>query len=239
MTISVVIPTLDEAESISATLDAVARVGGLAEVIVVDGGSRDKTVEIAQKAGVRVITSDAGRGAQMHTGARVAEGTVLWFLHADTHPLPDASERIIEALSDPGVVGGNFEVRFDGDERAARFLSWLYPHLRQLGLCYGDSGIFVRREVYERVGGFRPFPIFEDLDLVRRIRRYGFIERVPSIVTTSSRRFEGRSFPITFTRWAALQMLYWMGVHPRRLAQLYAPIRGTRLRTPVDHKGLD
>jgi GT2 family glycosyltransferase len=164
----------------------------------------------------------------MHRGAGAARAEVLLFLHADTTAPPDAAERIIEALArDAEAVGGNFEIRFDGERRAARFLTWLYPQLRRLGLSYGDSGIFVRASVYKEVGGFEPFPIFEDLDLVRRLKRRGRLIHLPTPVVTSSRRFEGRSFALTFARWSILQMLYWIGVHPRRLARLYAPVRAS------------
>jgi rSAM/selenodomain-associated transferase 2 len=223
--LSIIIPTLNEARSIAATLDAVAQIKGSVEVIVVDGGSLDGTLEIARERGARIIKSERGRGAQMHAGACAASGQALWFLHADTIPETDAAEQISAALDETQVVGGNFCVRFDGARRAARFLTWLYPQLRKIGLCYGDSGIFVRREAYGCVGGFKPFPIFEDLDLVRRLRRVGRVMHLPAHVTTSSRRFEGRSFALTFTRWSALQVLYWLGVHPRRLGRLYAPIR--------------
>ncbi|HLL74533.1 MAG TPA: TIGR04283 family arsenosugar biosynthesis glycosyltransferase [Pyrinomonadaceae bacterium] len=224
--LSVIIPTLNEAHSIGRTLDAVACAARGAEVIVVDGGSADGTAEIARGRGARVITSGRGRGLQMHAGARVARGHVLWFVHADTRPADGCAARIEEALRDPSVVAGNFDVFFDGDSRAARFLTWLYPRLRRLGLCYGDSAIFVRRDVYERVGGFRPFPVFEDLDLVRRLREVGRVSHLSAAVTTSSRRFEGRNFALTFARWSLLQLLYWLGVHPRTLGRLYAPVRG-------------
>ena len=226
--LSIIIPTLNEAHSIGATLDAVAEVRGHTEVIVVDGGSLDGTVEIARGRGARVIRGERGRGAQMHAGASAAHGEALWFLHADTLPPADSAVRIFEALKEHAVVGGNFDVRFDGAGRAARFLTWLYPRLRKLGLCYGDSAVFVRREDYERAGGFQPFPIFEDLDLIRKLRRRGRIVHLSATVITSSRRFEGQSFALTFARWAALQGLYWVGVHPRTLGRLYAPVRGAR-----------
>ena len=227
--LSIIIPALDEAHSIGATLDAVTRMPGSVEVIVVDGGSLDDTVQIARARGLRVIESERGRGTQMHAGACVAQGEALWFLHADTVPPVDAAVLIIEALKEPEITGGNFEVRFDGTRLAARFLTWLYPQLRKLGLHYGDSAIFMRREDYERVGGFQSFPIFEDLDLIRKLRQRGRIVHLPATVITSSRRFEGRrSFALTFARWAALQCLYWLGVNPRTLGRLYAPIRGAR-----------
>ncbi len=229
--LSVIIPTFNEAHSIGETLKRVAALRGDVEVILVDGGSVDGTVEVARRRGVKVMTAARGRGSQMHAGASVARGSALLFLHADTHPAPDAGERAMEALREPETVGGNFSVRFDGDGRAARFLTWLYPQLRKLGLCYGDSAIFVRREAYDEIGGFRPHPIFEDLDLVRRLRRRGRVVHLPAIVVTSSRRFEDRRFSLTFARWASLQVLYWLGVPPRALNRLYAPIRGKRERT--------
>jgi cellulose synthase/poly-beta-1,6-N-acetylglucosamine synthase-like glycosyltransferase len=162
----------------------------------------------------------------MHAGAGIARGDVLWFLHADTIPPPDAPAQILNALRrDPKIVGGNFAISFDGTRLAARFLTWLYPQLRKLGLCYGDSAIFVRASAYRAVGGFKPFPIFEDLDLVRRLKRRGRLVHLGAQVVTSSRRFEGRSFAFTFARWSFLQMLYWLGVNPHTLSRLYAPIR--------------
>ncbi len=219
--LSIIIPTLNEAHSIAATLDAVQKIQGAFELIVVDGGSSDKTLSILCERGVRVINAERGRGQQLHTGACAARGEIFLFLHADTIPPVDAAERISEALSDDKIVGGNFRVRFDGASRAARFLTWLYPQLRKLGLCYGDSGIFARREAYVRAGGFKGFPIFEDLDLVRGLKRTGRMAHLHATVITSSRRFEGRSFALTFARWSFLQTLYWLGVHPRRLARMY------------------
>lgn len=229
--LSVVIPALDEARDIGATLDAAARAGAW-ELIVADGGSADGTAEVARARGARVVTSARGRGAQMRAGALASRGDVLWFLHADTLAPPDAGRRIDEALRDARAVGGNFRVRFDGRSGAARFLTWLYPRLRLLGLAYGDSAFFVRRAAYERAGGFKPFPIFEDLDLLRALRRQGRFVQADACVVTSSRRFEGRSFALAFARWSLLQALYWLGVSPHALARLYAHVR-----RPGAHEG--
>ncbi len=228
--LSIIIPTLNEERSICHTLDAVSRLRGSAEVIVVDGGSLDETVPLVAGRGVRLIMSNRGRGAQMHAGACAARGEALWFLHADTRPSEDAVERIAEALADPQVIAGNFSISFEGVGTAARFLTWLYPYLRKLGLFYGDSAIFVRREAYYQAGGFKAFPIFEDLDFMERLRPLGRVVRLRSAVVTSSRRFEGRIFALTFARWASLQLLYWLGVHPNALGRLYAPIRNARAR---------
>jgi rSAM/selenodomain-associated transferase 2 len=227
--VSIIIPTLNEAQSLGATLQALSRLQSRqVELIIVDGGSADGTQEIARSHdGARVINSPRGRGTQMHAGANAARGEALWFLHADTLPPPDSVEHIQAALRhDAKIVGGNFAISFDGTRRAARFMTWLYPQLRRLGLYYGDSAIFVRRNVYQEAGGFRPFPIFEDLDLVQRLKLRGRLVHLPSQVVTSSRRFEGGSFAFTFARWSFLQLLYWLGVHPRTLSRLYAPVRG-------------
>jgi rSAM/selenodomain-associated transferase 2 len=224
--LSIIIPTLNEGGALGTTLEAIFRLSGRFEVIVADGGSEDETVLIARRFGARIIKTKRGRGLQMHKGARIALGEVLWFVHADTIVPPEGASLILEALSqDSEVIGGNFNIRFDGEKRAARFLTWLYPQLRKLGLYYGDSAIFVRASVYREVGGFKPLPLFEDLDLVRRLKTGGRLVHLPSAVITSSRRFEGRSFALTFARWAILQALYWAGISPHLLNRLYAPIR--------------
>lgn len=223
--LSIVIPTFNEEYSISRTLDATTSIAAPVEIIVVDGGSHDKTARLVRSCGVKFVESERGRGKQMHAGACAAQGTVLWFLHADTIPPPDAVKHILESLRDPGIVGGSFNVRFDSPRLSAHCLAWFYRQLKTVGLCYGDSAIFVRREAYERSGGFKSLPIFEDLDFLRRLKRTGKFVHLSSTVITSGRRFEGGKFISTFIRWIALQLLYWMGVNPRRLARLYAPVR--------------
>ena len=221
--VSIIIPTFNEASCIQQTLDAIARVQGNIEVIVVDGGSDDSTTEIARHAGARVIECERGRGIQMHSGASIARGQALLFLHADTI-LPREAVVLIEnsLAGDALTVGGNFEIRFGGESRAARFMTWLYPRLGQLGLYYGDSGIFVRAAAYEEAGGFKPFPIFEDVDLVQRLKRKGRMKHLPIAVMTSSRRFENRRFVFTLLRWSMLQILYWLGVSPMKLGRFYS-----------------
>lgn len=222
--ISIVIPALDEADELAATLDALKSLADEnVEIILVDGGSTDATISIAQNYDVKILHSPRGRGRQLQIGGAAARGEILWFLHADTIAPLDAVFEIKRALQNPRIVGGNFTIRFDGTRFAARFLTWLYPKLNLLGLIYGDSAIFVRREVYEKIGGFKPFPIFEDLDFVERLRQAGKIVTLSSVVATSSRRFENKSFLLTFLRWTILQVLYWLGVSPENLMKIYFP----------------
>lgn len=156
-TLSIVIPALNERHSIGATLDAVVRLSMHTEVIVVDGGSDDSTREIAHARGAIVIASERGRGLQMHGGASVAQGDVLWFLHADTLVPADAADLIVNAFHDPKVVAGNFDLLFDGQTSAARFMTWLYPKLRRLGLFYGDSQSLCGVQRTRKLGDFGRF----------------------------------------------------------------------------------
>ena len=227
--LSIIIPTLNEAASIDRVLAAVAKMEGPTEVIVVDGGSKDDTAQLVRARGVRLIESERGRGAQMQAGASASGGDVLWFLHADTIPPRDSLKLIAESLRDPKVISGCFDVYFDSRRISVHFLCWFYRRLRSFGVCYGDAAIFVRREAYELVGGYKSLALFEDLDLVRRLGRCGRMARVPAAVTTSARRFERRSFALTFARWTFLQILYWLGVSPQRLNRLYAPIRDAKV----------
>ena len=221
MRLSVIIPTLNEAAVLRTCLDALLPLRDSAELIVVDGGSKDGTRAIAERAQCILVEAAQGRGRQLAAGARVASGGVFWFLHADTIAPPDAAGQIERACADERVAAGNFRLIFDGVEPGAKFLTALYPQLRRLGLRYGDSGYFVRRAIYERAGGFRPLPIFEDLDLLRRVRPFGRWVTLAGPLITSSRRFAGRAFTPVFAKWTGLQILYWLGCDPVRLGRIY------------------
>ena len=222
--VSVVIPPLNEAPRLAALIRAL-RAAGAEEIIVVDGESDDGTAAVAEAAGARVLRSARGRGAQLRAGASAASGSILWFLHADALPSARSLAAIEHALLDAHTVAGHFALVFAGDSRAARQMNWIYPKLRCLGLTYGDAGIFVRRSVYEGIGGFRPYHLFEDLDLIRRLRPQGRFVHLECPLTTSSRRFDGKSFALVWVKWIGLQALYWLGVSPDRLSRWYHPVR--------------
>ena len=187
-TVSVVIPTLNEAKYVEHTLASVEIQSGPKEVIVVDGGSTDDTPECAARQGARVITARQGRARQMNAGAARARGDVLLFLHADTTLPPDALASVWQALSDPRVQAGTFRLRFDRDHWLLRFYA-LATHLRWRRFCYGDRGLFVRRTAFETLGGYPDWPLFEDLELADRLHRYGSFRYLPLTVTTAARRF--------------------------------------------------
>jgi len=222
--ISIIVPTLNEAATVRDLAATMGRLRGEFEVIVCDGGSADATVERARQCGLRVIEAPRGRGPQMNAGAGLAKGETLLFLHADTRLPEDALAHVADALTDDRVCGGNFSLIFGGDTREARLLTRIYPFLRMGGMIYGDSAIFVRRRVFDRLGGYREYPIFEDCDLYRRMRRLGRFVRLKACATTSSRRFEGR-FIRTFALWSLMQVLFWLGVNPNLLNRLYKPLR--------------
>lgn len=228
MRLSIVIPTLDEAARIGARLEELAAMDGVAEVIVVDGGSRDGTASLARtRPGVRVIEAPRGRASQQNAGAAAASGDVLLFLHADVALPEDAAAHVAEALSDPRVVAGAFRtwtVDDAGGSSLGPLLHLADVRSRYSGLPYGDQALFVRADAFRRVGGFPDQPLMEDLEISRRLRRIGRIRVVRASVRVSGRRFVAR--PILYTLAVnVFPALYALGVPPRWLARLYGSPR--------------
>jgi rSAM/selenodomain-associated transferase 2 len=226
-TLSAIIPAFCEAERIARAVRGAAAIGD--EVIVVDGGSRDGTAERAAAAGARVVTAPKGRGSQLHEGARAARGDTLLFLHADAWLPPAARDAIARVLSDDAVAGGNFHLRFLPATRAARLFTWANDARRRwLRVYYGDSALFVRRAVYERLGGFAPLPILEDYEFVRRLERRERTAYVRDVtVEVSARRFQDAPLR-ALGAWAAIHALYAAGVPAERLAGMYGDARKER-----------
>jgi len=221
---AVVIPVLDEEARIGRRLAELSSQPGVVEIVVVDGGSRDRTRDVARAVpGVHVIEASRGRGPQQNAGARATGAEVILFLHADVELPPDAGRWIATALADERVVAGAFRVRTVAD--AGR--NWLGPLLRVADLRsrvtrypYGDQAVFVRRSAFERVGGFPDQPLFEDVELARRLRRIGEIRTVPASVCVSGRRFLRR--PVrTVLAMNLFPTLYRLGMSPEKLARLY------------------
>lgn len=225
--ISVIIPTLNEASRIGALLSALDAETYPHECIVVDGGSTDDTVDIAEAHGARVLRTPAGRGRQLVVGIEAAAGDILFFLHADSSFPAGGLARMAGLLAaDAGSVGGNFRLRFDGDDGFSRWLDGFYAWIRRHGFYYGDSGIFVRRSVYAAIGGIRPIALMEDYDFVRRLERAGrtiCIEDPP--LQSSSRRFRGRRPAAIVAGWLVIHLLFHLRVPPAWLAWLYNSAR--------------
>lgn len=212
-TISVILPALNEARALPGTLEALRRAGPDLEVLVVDGGSADGTRDLARAfPEARFLLSGRGRGLQMNAGAAEATGEILWFLHADTRVTARGVRRMRERLRDPAVPGGAFRFALDSPRFRYRCLE-LGVRLRAclLGLPYGDQAIFVRREVFRRLGGFPDWPALEDLDLVRRLRREGRLALLNEPALTSARRWEKDGFLPATARNLRLLAGYWLG----------------------------
>ena len=232
MTIGIIIPTFDEERILSRTL-LYTRQHQFEEILVVDGGSQDHTVQIAESsirgAGhehAKVLSSTRGRAIQMNTGAAEARADVLIFLHADTRLPAEARSAIEKALSDPECVGGRFDVRFEEDSGWAWIISSLMNlRSRWSGVATGDHAIFVRRSVFQEMGGFADIPIMEDVEFTHRLKRMGRVAALRAKVTTSFRRWEKNGLVRTILQMWILRFLYWIGLSPRTLHHFYGTIR--------------
>ncbi len=219
--ISVIIPTLNEENQLRAQL-AVLQAGPDLQVIVADGGSTDQTRKVARQLGAQVLTSRAGRGCRLNLGADAASGTVLLFLHCDTGLPPDFIARIHHTLASPGTAAGAFHLRIDGAGIGCRLVErGANLRAKLLQLPYGDQGIFLRKEVFKRAGGFKDLPIMEDLEFVRRLRSIGAVRIAASSVTTSARRWQELGVLRTTLINQVMLAGYFLGVDPRTLRSWY------------------
>ena len=225
MKISVIVPVLNEEATIAATLGALAALAPY-EVILVDGGSVDRTRDIAARSGAQVLSAERGRARQMNRGAARASGEVLLFLHADTR-LPDSAfSDIAAALNDPRCLGGRFDVELEGSHRMLKLVGALINYRsRVTKVGTGDQAIFLRREIFLRMGGYPDIPLMEDIALCRALKRMGAVACLRSRVVTSARRWENDGVWRTIVRMWTLKLLYLAGVSPARLKQFYADTR--------------
>ena len=221
--VSVIIPTLNEESVLAATLQR-ARQPGVHEIIVVDGGSMDATRALAASRADRVVSAPCGRAAQMNAGAAYACGEILLFLHADTW-LPEGFAAVVTAAC-AAAVGGRFDVQLE----PSSLLLWLTGELinvrsRWSRIATGDQAIFIRRDVFEQLGGYADMPLMEDVDLSRRMKRAGRIACLRARVITSARRWQKNGVVRTILLMWTLRAAYFWGVSPERLRRVYANTR--------------
>jgi rSAM/selenodomain-associated transferase 2 len=222
LSISIIIPALNEVESLGNHLPRLVSTHQGLEVLVVDGGSTDKSVDTAKALGAKVLHSAPGKSVQMNAGAEAAQGHILLFLHADTALNPGFADQVRKILDRPGVAAGAFRLAIDGRglglriiERLANFRS------RFLQLPFGDQGIFLKADMFSAVGGFPALPIMEDFELIRHLKQKGRIKILPLAATTSSRRWEKLGILRTTAINQAIIIGYLLGVDPQKLADWY------------------
>jgi len=214
--LAIVVPALNAERFLPACLAALGAYDG-AERILVDGGSTDATRDIARDHGFRVIDSPRGRGKQLQAGAEAATGDTLLFVHADTVLAPDW----VAAVTGFTGQAGYFRLAFSGeDQRAVRVARLANFRARTFGLPYGDQGLLIARELYDRLGGYRDLPLMEDVDLVRRIGR-ARLRELDAVATTSPARYERDGWVARPLRNLSILALWFLGVAPETLARLY------------------
>jgi rSAM/selenodomain-associated transferase 2 len=224
--LSIIVPMLDEADGIARALGALRRGAPDAEIIVVDGGSGDSSVAIAGPLCDLIVAQSRGRARQMNAGAKLAHSDALVFVHADTLVPASFGADIAAALSDPDVVGGRFDVELDSSALPYRIIGAMISLRSRLSRTgTGDQAIFVRREVFERIGGFPELELCEDLEFSRRLKRAGRVACLRSRVITSARRWNRDGLVRTVLRMWVIRAMYLVGVSPARLKRMYADVR--------------
>lgn len=223
-TITVVMPVLNEAHTLESTLGCLPKG---AEVIVVDGGSSDSTLDRASQAGATVIHATRSRSRQMNAGAHIANGDVIVFVHADTL-LPSNFSAEMDRFWASDCDWGRFDVRLSGEQTMFRVIEFMMNRRSRLtGICTGDQAIFVRRAAFEEAGGFADIPLMEDIEFSKRMKRQSAPFCSPAYVFTSSRRWEQNGIWQTILTMWWLRLLYFVGVSPNWLVKRYYPSRAT------------
>jgi rSAM/selenodomain-associated transferase 2 len=222
LSLGIVVPVFNEAKILGAALGRLRRWAPTDPVVVVNGGSTDGSLEIARRFFPVESQPEPNRGAQLNRGALRLSSDVLLFLHADSHLPHRFQDHICAALRDPGVVGGCFRLAFDAPHPLLRFYTWFTRFSWRL-FHFGDQGFFVRREVFQELGGFRAWPILEDVDFLRRLRRRGRFMVLPVAVTTSARRFLRHGIVRQMLRDILLVTMFEAGVSAHTLSRFYLP----------------
>lgn len=226
MKLSVIIPTLNEQDTLPHTLTGLQHWRDDVELIVVDGGSTDRTRDIAAPLVDHVRVTAPSRARQMNAGAELATGDALLFLHADTLLPPGFLSLIRQALADETHLWGRFDLSFEPRNSRLNLIAWMInKRSRWTRVCTGDQGIFVRAQVFRDFGGFRNIPLMEDIQLTRRLRYLTPPACLDAKVVTSSRRWLEKGIERTIVLMWWLRLLYWLGVPPEKLVRLYYPGR--------------
>ncbi|MBI5848909.1 MAG: TIGR04283 family arsenosugar biosynthesis glycosyltransferase [Nitrospirae bacterium] len=221
--ISVIIPVLNEEMHLARCMESLRQEAFSGELIVADGGSTDRSKEIAEKChGVQWVESGKGRGVQMNAGSAVAAGDFLLFLHADTLLEQGWSKEVCSAFDDPSVIGGAFSFSIDDPSPKYRFVeAWVRMRCRVFRLPYGDQAIFIRKSVFQKLGGYKEIPLMEDVDIIKRMKSNGEIALLSCRAVTSGRRWIGKGLVKTALINQITMLLYQLGVSPERLARFY------------------
>jgi rSAM/selenodomain-associated transferase 2 len=228
-TVSVIVPALNEARLIGAFLQRVRSFSSDLEIIVVDGGSSDETISIAQSVADETIVAPRGRASQMNAGAAIGRGEILWFLHADSAPPANAIERMGAALADPRNAGGCFRLRYPQPHLIYRVSDSLGNlGVKVFGFALGDHGIFCRRSAFFRIGGYPNVPILEDAELYCRLDRVGRMRQLREEIVTDARTFENCGRYRTTAVYFLILVLYVAGVPITRLNKIYRWFHQTR-----------
>src|SRR3972149_9649125 len=223
MKISVIIPTLNEESHIEKTLQSVIKQEGNYEFYVVDGGSTDNTVAIAKRYAC-VISSKRGRAIQMNAGAKLCKGDILLFLHADTLLPDNAFREIRKRMKDDTVVGGSFYIEFDADNFILRGISFISRFDFRI-FHFGDQGIFVRRDVFQALRGYKEIPIMEDYDFYKRLAGQGKVVLLRMPVISSARRFVKKGVVRQLLINKLVVLSYWAGLDIQTIKRFYDDMR--------------
>jgi rSAM/selenodomain-associated transferase 2 len=219
--ISVIIITLNEEELIEGLMLLLRGISDT-EIIVSDGGSIDRTCRVAGKYTDKIIRGDKGRGRQLNAGAALATGDVLWFLHADSAPPDNFKHHILKTLEKSDVAGGAFTLEIDSNLSSLKFISRVVELRSKIsGIPYGDQGIFVKRDVFEKINGFQDIPLMEDIEFGRRLKKEGRIEILKPRIKTCARAWERYGVLRTTLRNWAYVTLFLMGYSPYKLYERY------------------
>jgi len=217
---SVLIPALNAAGHIAKCLDSVRSAGPGIEIIIMDGGSSDRTVDIAENYGAKIIRTAPGRGAQCRLGAELASGDILFFLHADSQLEKEVFSGIDRVFQNPQVRIAKLSLRFDHQSRLLNFYACC-ARWDSLLTSFGDQGILIRKDFYAELGGFPPWPLFEDVHLLRLARKKSKIRTIPSRITTSAEKFRKHGMIRQQLRNAFLILRYLLGTDPQELSLQY------------------